>query len=540
MSYDALIVGSGHNGMICAAYLAQAGHRVAVFERREIVGGAVCTQDNLIPGYQIDVGSSAHIMIHQTPVIRELGLDRYGLEYIEMDPWGFYPVPGTSDGLFFYRSVEKTCDSIAQFSKRDAAAYREFVEAWGSLNEGVFSAFLKPPTPANLARATFGRSLGGSNRIDMVRKLMGPYGQLVRETFESPHLQNAILWLAAQSGPHPSEIASGDFAGWHSMYHRSGMKRAKGGSGALTQALKRHILDHGGEVYENAPVARIDTCQRRRKDRVKGITLEDGRTFEAPAVVAACHIVTTVEKLLKDAPLPDRIRHGVRHLRIGNGFGMIVRCAMDGLPPYPQIANAPRAGILANVGDLPSAPSACHTGLQLLMPSSAALDAAYADYLAGRPPEKPVPLGMSFSSIDPTLAPPGKHTLFIWGQYHPYELSNGENWDAIADREADKLIAAVDAYAPGTRDLVNDRFVQTPLQIERMHGLLRGNVMHLEMSFDQMFLFRPVPELAAYRVPSLEGLYLTGASTHPGGGVWGASGHNAAKLMLREKRRWRG
>ncbi|MGF1531189.1 MAG: phytoene desaturase family protein [Puniceicoccaceae bacterium] len=528
MDFDAIIIGSGHNGMICAAYLAQAGQRVAVFERREIVGGAVCTQEDLIPGYKIDVGSSAHIMIHQTPVLKELGLERYGLEYIEMDPWGFYPIPGSSEGIFFYRDLEKTCASIAAVSPRDAVAYRNFTHAWGELNEGVFTAFLKPPTPWNLARSTFGRSLRGTDRINMVRKLMGPYGQLANETFESPHLRNAIIWLAAQSGPHPSEMASGDFVGWHSMYHQSGMKRAKGGSGALTQALKRLIIDCGGSVFENCPVHRIITDDQ--SGTVRGIELQDHRTFAAPAVVAACHIKTTVETLLADATLPNRIREGIQHLRIGNGFGMIVRCATDGLPPYPQLQNYPASE---------SSPSPCHTGLQLLLPSNQALDEAYADFLRRRPPEKPVPLAMTFSAIDPTLAPPGKHTLFIWGQYHPYELSNGEDWDAIAEREAAKLIEAVDAYAPGTRDLVTDQFIQTPLQIERMHGLHRGNVMHLEMSFDQMFLFRPIPELAAYRFPSHRGLYLTGSSTHPGGGVWGASGHNTAKLMLRERKKWR-
>ena len=145
---------------------------------------------------------------------------------------------------------------------------------------------------------------------------------------------------------------------------------------------------------------------------------------------------------------------------------------------------------------------------------------------------------MTFSALDDGLAPPGKHVMFVWGQYHAYELRNGENWDAIAEREADKLLDAVEAYAPGTKAKVLDRYIQTPLSIERMHDMRRGNVMHLEMSFDQMFTFRPMPELSSYRVPGIKGLYLTGASTHPGGGVWGASGHNVAQLMLKERSKW--
>lgn len=510
--------------MIAAAYLAKAGARVLVLERRAKVGGAVCTQDDLIPGYQIDVGSSAHVMIHQTPVIHELGLEELGLEYIEMDPFAYYPLPGEGRGIFFYRDVEKTCASIAAISPRDAEAYRNFVAAWGELNSKVFQVFLDSPTPWNVVRRLMGGSLRGTNRMDMVRLLLAPYGQLVQETFSHEAVRTAIIWLAAQSGPPPSESASGDFAGWHAMYHQSGMKRAKGGSGALTQALKKRILAEGGEVRENAPVDRILTTAN---GQVTGVALEDGEEIESRTVLAGCHIQITVGHLLRDAPLPSGLREKIDNLRVGNGFGMIVRCATNKLPPY-------LGETLDAKGCFPG-----HHGLQLLCPSRQALDQAYADYLRGRPPEKPIPLAMTFSSIDPTLAPAEKHTLFIWGQYHAHTLSNGENWDAIREREADKLIAAVDEYAPGTADSVEDRYIQTPVDIERLHAMPKGNVMHLEMSIDQMFLFRPTPSLATYRMP-LKGMYLTGASTHPGGGVWGASGYNAARVMLKERRKWPG
>ncbi len=521
--------------MITAAYLAREGYRVGVFERRDRTGGAVCTHDDIFEGYRIDVGSSAHVMIHSTPVLQDLELSRFGLEYLEMDPWAVYPetrdlgngeFEPTGRWLRFYKDVEKTCASIAEFSAADAEAYRTFVKHWGELNEGVFEVFLKAPTPWNLVRTMMGRQLGGSNRVDMVRKLMGSYGQLVSESFENESLRTAILWLAAQSGPPPSEMASGDFAGWHSMYHRSGMKRAKGGSGALTDALQARIEADGGKVFTDAPIRKI--LLEGGDKRACGVELENGERYTAGAVVAACHIKTTLDRLLGEATLPGSIRTKSRHLRVGNGFGMIVRCAMSGLPEYPGIE-------LDSRGAAPE-----HHGLQLLCPSRSYLDAAYADFLGGRPPTNPVPLAMTFSSLDPTLAPEGKHVLFVWGQYHPYELSNGEDWDAIEEREADKLLQVVDRYAPGTLDKVESRYIQTPLGIERLHGLLRGNVMHLEMGFDQMFLFRPMSELAGYRFPGIRGLYLTGASTHPGGGVWGASGHNTAKVMLKERKRWSG
>ncbi len=521
--FDAIIVGGGHNGLITAAYLVRAGWKVAVFERRPVIGGAVCTEGDRIPGYRIDVGSSAHIMIHQTPVLRDLDLAAHGLEYLEMDPWGFAPVRnGDGPAIRFHKDVGRTCESIAAVSPRDAEAYLAFTDAWKGITEGALRAFLGEPSPWRLFRAFFGRSIKGCGRIEMLRKIFGPYGQLVDETFESEQLRAAILWLAAQSGPPPSEIAGGNFAGWQAMYHQSGMKRARGGSGALTQALKKYILAGGGTVREDAPVRRILTDAAGK--RTAGVELENGERFGARSVVAACHIRTTVETLLADAPLPDRIRGGVANLRIGNGFGMIVRCAMSGLPEYP--GESPAGG----AGD-------CHHGLQLLCSSRAEIDDAYGDFVRGRPPHNPVPLAMTFSALDPTLAPEGKHLLFVWGQYHPYELRNGENWDDIAGREADKLLAAVDRYAPGTSGKVIDRYIQTPLEIERLHGHHRGNVMHLEMSLDQMFFFRPLPELSRYRMPCLDGLYLTGASTHPGGGVWGASGHNTAKVMLRRKKR---
>lgn len=521
---DVVVVGSGHNALIAAAYLAKAGLKVTVFERRPQIGGAVCTHDDIFPGYRIDVGSSAHVMIHQTPILAELELARYGLEYLDMDPFAYAPVAGGGGAIRFWKDVDRTCQEIAAISPADADAYARFCQEWGDLNEGVFAAFLKPPTPLNLVRAMMGRSFAGSDRLNKLRQIFGPYGQLVTETFQDETLRTAIIWLAAQSGPPPFEAASGDFAGWHSMYHRSGMKRAKGGSGALTQALRQRIVADGGAVVGGAPVDRIlvDGTGRSR-----GVVLADGTTHEARAVLAGCHIKTTIEQLLREAPLAGALRKRVADLRIGNGFGMIVRCAMSGLPTYPGEPVDARG-----VGSQ-------HHGLQLLCPSRHALDAAYGDYLAGRPPAEPIPLVMTFSALDPTLAPEGKHVMFVWGQYHPYELRNGETWPEIAEREADKLIAAVDRYAPGTAAKVLDRYIQTPLAIEELHGMYRANVMHLEMSFDQMFLFRPTPEMSGYTVPGVNGLYLTGASMHPGGGVWGASGYIAAHLMLKQSRRWR-
>jgi phytoene desaturase len=514
--YDAAIIGGGHNGLTCACYLARAGLRTVVLERRHIVGGAVCTQDDLIAGYKIDVGSSAHIMIHLTPVVRELELERFGLEYIECDPFAFAPV-SESEAIYFWRDLDRTCDSIARVSERDAEAYRNFVREWEDLNEGVFEAFLKPPTPFNLARhLVFRRTKEKQNPVEMTRKLFSSYGQLARETFEHEGLRSALVWLAAQSGPPPSAQATGDFLGWHAMIHRSGVKRPRGGSGALTQALARCLEHHGGEILLNAEVKRIAVKDKRVTGTVE---LANGAQIRARRIVSNAHVQTTFLDLIGAENLPDEIIKRVRNIRVGNGFGMIVRCAVKELPKYVCAPDSNNA-----IAD-------CHKGLQLLCPSVQYLERAYADFLQGRPSENPAALAMTFSAIDPTLAPAGHHTLFIWGQYFPYELANGESWDAIQEREADKLIDVVNRYAPNVRDSIIERFVQSPLDLERRLGLRRANVMHVEMDFDQMFLFRPLPELARYRTP-IQNLYLTGASTHPGGGVFAASGRNTAQVIL--------
>jgi len=512
--YDVAMIGGGHNGLTCACYLAQAGLKVIVLERRHIVGGAVCTEDDLIPGYKIDVGSSAHIMIHLTPVVRELELEKFGLEYLDCDPFAFAPI-GEAEAVYFWRDVEKTCESIARFSPADADAYRKFVREWGQFNEGVFEAFLKPPTVMNLGRHMIFRRTGAKTKpAEMTRKIFAPYGQLARETFRHEGLRAALVWLAAQSGPPPLTPATGDFLGWHSMIHRSGVKRPRGGSGALTQALARCLAHHGGEVRLSAEVEQLEV----KNNRAGAIRLVGGERIEARRVVSNAHVQTTFLKLIGAENLPGDLAARVASVRVGNGFGMIVRCAVSELPDYTA---APSGG----------KPGDCHQGLQLLCPSIEYLERAYGDYLRGRPSEKPAALAMTFSAVDPTIAPAGKHTLFIWGQYYPYELANNESWDQIAEREADKLIDVVNDYAPNVRASVLARFIQTPLDLERRLGLLRGNVMHVEMDIDQMFLYRPLPELSTYRTP-FENLFLTGASTHPGGGVFAASGRNTAHVVL--------
>jgi len=460
-------------------------------------------------------------MIHLTPVVRDLELERYGLEYIDMDPFAFYPLPDGSGAISFYRDVERTCESIARVSSRDAQAYRQFMAFWQPINEGVFEAFLNPPSMARLfGGVAKGQALSGQlrNTVETVRRLFTSYAQLINETFESEAMRAAMTWLAAQSGPPPDELGAGDFFGWHTMIHQSGAKHPRGGSGILTQAMARSLEAAGGTVRVAAPVRRILV----RQGKVAGVELESGEQIAAPLVISNAHVVTTLQDLVGFEHLPSALASRVRNIRIGNGFGMTVRCAASELPDYLA---APSGG----------RPHESHHGLQLLAPSMEYVRKAYVDYLQGIPSRDPAVIAMTFSAIDPTVAPPDKHTVFLWAQYFPYELANGMQWDSIREQVADNVLEVLYRYAPNMRGAILDRVIQTPLDLERRLGLLRGNVMHVEMSFDQMFFFRPTAELAGYRTP-IKGLYLTGASTHPGGGVFGASGMNSAKVVLKD---WR-
>jgi phytoene dehydrogenase-like protein len=513
---DVVVVGAGHNALVAACYLARAGLDVEVVERREIVGGAVSTVERF-PGFPMDVGSSAHIMIRSTGIIEDLGLERFGLEYLDLDPWGFAPFGDES--LVFWTDLDKTCASIeAVCGGSDAEAYRRFAMLWGDRNEQIFSAFAAPPTAGNLGRNLWklGRSsdVGG---VELSRQFLRSGDALLDEYFADERLKTALAWMGAQSGPPTHEVATADLVAWNTMMHRTPPGHPVGGSGMLSVALARCFESLGGTLRLGDGCASIAT----RSGRASGVVTDSGERIAAGRVLAGCHVLTTLDLVGWDNLPPAFATRARRAIRVGNGIGMVVRLATNDLPHYPGAVGG-----------------AEWRALQLLAQSRADLRSAHADFTAGRPPQRPAALAMTFSAFDDTLAPAGKHNVTVWGQWHPYELSNGEHWDDIAEREGTKLVAAVDAVAPGFAASVEQMHVQTPLDLERELGLRRGNVMHVEMSLDQMFAWRPLPELAGYRTP-IEGLFLTGASTHPGGGVFGASGRSAAMVMLAGRPWWR-
>jgi phytoene dehydrogenase-like protein len=311
----------------------------------------------------------------------------------------------------------------------------------------------------------------------------------------------------------------------------------------LSQALVSCLTAHGGTVRCDTPISRILTS----KGKAAGLELAGGERVSADVVVSGAHVQTTLLQLLAPEHLPTNLRARLQSLRIGNGIGMTVRCAIDDLPTYttgdqrPETKTAPNAD--PEHAHVSSITYRDQPAMHLICPSVEYLQRAYDDAQRGLPAEHPALVAMTPSAVDPTIVPPGKHSLYIWAQYHPYALTNGASWDTIREREADKLIETLAEYAPNVAGSITHRYIQTPLDLERNVGLRRGNIMHLDMSLDQMFMFRPLPELAMYRT-HIPGLYLTGASTHPGGGVSGASGRNAASAVLTDlqtgKRSWRG
>jgi phytoene dehydrogenase-like protein len=525
------VVGAGHNGLIAACYLAQQGRRVLVCDRRSRPGGAVNTEE-LFPGFRLDTCSTFHILIHLTPILRELDLGRYGLRYMRHDPVVYAPFPG-GRSLVFWRNLDRTCESIAAWSERDADTYRRCIRQWWHFNQPVFDSFLAPPTAAGLggriARRTMrdklrGRHDPGMDGLELLRKTMASYGRLLDETFETPELRAALAWLAAQSGPPPDEPGAAELAGTLGIYHRVGLTRPVGGSGRLAEALVACLEAHGGAFQAESGVRRILL----ERGRVAGVELDDGARVTAPVVMSNAHVQTTLLDLLPPDALAGDLRAKIGALRAGNGIGMTLRCAADALPDWGAYA--------ADGAGRPLDPALnLHAGMQLICPSVDYLRRAYGDAAAGRPAAHPALVVMTPSALDPTLAPAGKHVLYIWAQYHPYALADGgaAAWDTIREREADRLLATLGAYAPNFPAAVRDRqiYIQSPLDLERNVGFRRGNIMHLDMSLDQLFMFRPLPELSEYRTP-VPGLYLTGASTHPGGGVCGASGRNSALQVL--------
>ncbi|ADG79259.1 Pyridine nucleotide-disulfide oxidoreductase domain-containing protein 2 OS=Tsukamurella paurometabola(strain ATCC 8368 / DSM / CCUG 35730 / CIP 100753/ JCM 10117 / KCTC 9821 / NBRC 16120 / NCIMB 702349 / NCTC 13040) OX=521096 GN=Tpau_2659 PE=4 SV=1 [Tsukamurella paurometabola] len=519
---DVAVVGSGHNALIGAAYLAARGRRISVFEADTVPGGAVSTVERF-PGYRVDRGSSAHLMFRHTGIAEELALADHGLRYLDCDPWAFVPTPpGTSlPPIVFRVDLDATAESIAAAcGAREAAAYRRFVADWAPRARATMTAFGAGPTAARLGRA-FWPTKGSDSVAGLSRSYLASGDALLDEYFDDERLKAALAWFGAQSGPAMSEPGTAPMVGFAALMHTVPPGRAVGGSGALTSALISRIESGGGTVELGTPVTALRRAGRGWRVTVTG---PDGtRTVSARTVLAGCHVLTTLDLLGRGGYPGERIDRWRRRIQVGPGVGMVVRLGTTAPPEFDGLTLADQSG------------------LGLLTADRGHLARARGDMLAADPPRRPAVLAMTFSGLDPSIAPAGRHNTTLWAQWYPYTLTR-DDWPAIAEAEADRIVAETQRWAPGFADTIEHRYVQTPANLESELGLIGGNVMHVEMALHNMLLFRPLPELAGGRVPGAPGLALAGASMHPGGGVNGSSGRIAARLLARDLRglaRWR-
>lgn len=510
-SYDAIVIGAGHNGLVAACYLAKAGLRVLVLERSDRVGGA-CVTDEIAPGFKVSAAAYASGLF-RPQIIEDLELAKYGLKQIAFDPQSFCPFP---DGryLLLWSDVERTSKEIAKFSKRDAEAYRRYEAFWASFYELIEPMLMAPPAPiADLV----GMMRGPEAEVLLRRLLFYSAEELLDEYFESPEVkaalanQSIIGHFAGPSTPCTAFTLSHNLLG--SLNGVAGAWGvAVGGMGSIPEALARAARAHGVEILLKADVDRILT----RDGRAKGVRLKDGRTFEAKAIVSNADPKRTFLQMLDPEAVPEDFLDGVRRIKI-HGAAMKVNCALSELPNWKA-----RPGGLGPQ----------HIGSTYLCPSIQYAQAAFEDAKRGVPSRNPWMEVVTQSALDPSVAPPGQHTLSVYVQYSPYRLAQG-SWEDIKEDYADRVIETLAEYAPNVPRAILARQVLTPLDLERRFGLTEGHQSHGEMGPDQSFSLRPVPGWGNYRMP-VRGLYLCGAGTHPGGGVMGAPGYNGAHAVLED------
>ena len=503
--FDVVILGAGHNGLTCGAYLAKAGLKVCILERRAIPGGATITEE-LWPRIRISRASYVPGMLDQ--IVSDLELVRHGLELHPVDPQNFAPFP-SGRHLFTYLSDERCQKELAQFSTRDAAAFPKFSRFLRQFVETVEPLLLTPPPELNDLLGFF----EGTQFEEVARQiLLTSCADFLTETFESEEVRGAFAMNGVlNTSMGPDTIGTSYILAM--ALGKRGYNYAVGGTGAVSQALARSFVSSGGMVRTNSPVRRILVSQ----GRATGVELADGKKVSASIVVSNADPKRTFLDLLEEGTLDAEFTHRVSKLR-AFGTSLKINLAMTGPLDFKA-----RSG--TEIGPQ-------HQALTDVGPSLAYIQKAYDAAKWGRLPEEP-PLSIFCQTAwDGTMAPPGVHTLSIIAKYNPYFLASGD-WTTLKEKAVENALTVLETYAPGTRARILHLEALTPLDLENLIGFTEGNVTHLDQTLNQMLSFRPLLGWAHYRTP-IDGLYLCGAGTHPGGGVKGAPGHNAAHAILED------
>jgi phytoene dehydrogenase-like protein len=523
---DVVIIGGGHNGLACAAYLAKAGLDVLVLEKRGVVGGAAVTEEPW-PGYRV---SSASYVVSLMPpqVVRELDLKRYGYEVSIITPDYFVPFPdGTS--LTLWGDVERDAAAIGRFSERDAAAYVAFDRYFDRVARLLKDLLFVVPPNMNLRdlpkwAATAGRfrKWSGRDLHETVRLFTMSAADFLDEWFEDERVKGALATQAiigAWCGPMTPGSAYVLMHHWIGEVdgHAGAWGWVKGGMGGISAAMARSAEAAGAEIRTDAEVDRVAI---NASGRAVGVALADGSLVRAQRVVSCAHPVTTYLSLIGEERLPGDVVHDVRRYRTRSG-SVKLNVALSELPAFPAWDQE---------GEL-------HKGLVAVSPSIEYLERAWDDAKFGRMSEHPYVEVVFPTAHEPEgLAPKGKHLMLAFSQYGPFELAEG-SWDEGGrDDYAARVLKALGEFAPSLESAVEHLEVLTPRDIEERFGLIGGNIMQGELTPDQLFSFRPIPGHGDYRTP-VAGMYLCGSGTHPGGGVMGVPGRNAASVILRDHKR---
>jgi phytoene dehydrogenase-like protein len=520
--YDAIVVGGGHNGLVCGTYLARAGLRTLVVERRPIVGGA-CVTEEVWPGFRVSTASYVLSMFPDR-IVKDLKLARFGFELIPTNNL-FVPF---EDGryLILWDDVRKTADEIARFSRPDAERYLEYNAFLDDAASFARYAMWRTP-PASVGPRALAETFWLAWRLKKMGRGIPRFIDLLTQSvadfldqwFESDQVKATLAYYGSiGSFKGPRTPGSGYVLLHHLMGEHEGAGGwgfVRGGMGGVTQALARAAEHEGATVKTDAEVERVVVDA----GRAVGVSLMNGDVYTAPIVVSNADPKTTYLKLVGRQHLDADVVAEVESFRtFSTAFKL--NLALDALPGYTAF-NEDRAGFRY--------PTYVHIG-----PSIEYLERAYDDAKYGRWSARPMLSQVVPTVADPSLAPEGKHILNIFGHHAPYQLAAG-SWEGERDAFASSVIDTLGEFAPNIKDAIIDQQVLIPPDLERIYGLPHGHIFHGELALDQIFMLRPVPGHADYRAP-IKGLYLCGSGQHPGGGVSGVPGHNAAREILRDLR----
>jgi len=521
-NYDVIVIGGGHNGLVNAAYLARAGRKVLVLERRHVLGGAAVTEE-IFPGFKYSVASYV-VSLLRPEIIRDLDLPRHGLEILPLDGT-FTPMPN-GDYLWRVNDHARTRREIARHSKVDAEAYEEYGKAMIEMGRFVKPILnMTPPDPTSLDPRGLmdllflGRrfqSLSEQDKYNQVQLMTMSAVDFLDQWFETDVLKATMsasgiigTFLGVRS-PGTAYVLLHHYMGEIDGAFRSwGLSR--GGTGAISNAIAAAALEAGVEIKTETAASKILV----KDGEAAGVVLENGGYYTADVVASSLDPRQTFTNLVGEENLPADFVEDVKRYKYRGSSGK-VNLALDALPDFTCLRG----------------PGHHLRGAISISPSVDYMERAYDDAKYGRYSRRPYVDMVIPSLTDPSVAPPGKHVMSCFVQYAPYHLKEG-HWDDHREAFGDAVINAIAEYAPNIKDIILHRQVLTPLDIERTFGLSEGNIFQGELTLEQLFFLRPAPGWAQYKTP-IRNLYMCGSATHPGGGIMGAPGRNAALRILKE------